>query len=231
MNIGILSTYTSLFLDIDNTLLDFYKAERVAIKKVLKLHSLPCDDKTAKIYSNINQSYWERFERGEIPKSAIFEGRFESLLEFLGAKGDVKAIANDYFRLLSEGYFKMDGADDILRYLNDKGYKLYATTNGIALTQFKRIKNSGIEPYFDDIFVSEAAGHQKPEKEYFEFVISRIPEKDKSKMLIVGDSQSSDILGGINAGIDTCWFNFQNQEPKYKSKYEIKKLSELKKIL
>ena len=85
--------------------------------------------------------------------------------------------------------------------------------------------------YFDDIFVSEAAGHQKPEKEYFEFVISRIPEKDKSKMLIVGDSQSSDILGGINTGIDTCWFNFQNQEPKYKSKYEIKKLSDLKEFL
>lgn len=226
-----MGTYTSLFLDIDNTLLDFYMAEDVAVRRVLKAHSLPCDDATVKLYSGINQSYWERFERGEIPKSDIFEGRFKTLLEVLRAKGDTAAISKEYCVYLSEGYFKVEGAIDILEYLKAKGYKLYATTNGLSSTQFKRIKNSGIEPYFDKIFVSEEAGHQKPEKEYFNYVIANIPEKDKSKMLIVGDSQSSDILGGINSGIDTCWFNFQNVTPKYKSKYEITKLSALKEIL
>ncbi len=224
-------TYTSLFLDVDNTLLDFYAAEDFAVRRVLKAHSLPFDDATVKLYSGINQSYWERFERGEIPKSAIFEGRFETLLEILGATGDTAAISKEYCCYLSEGYFKVEGAIEILEYLKNKGYKLYATTNGLASTQFKRIKNSGIEPFFDKIFVSEEAGHQKPEKEYFDYVIDNIPEKDKSKMLIVGDSQSSDILGGINAGIDTCWFNFQDETAKYKSKYEITKLSELKAIL
>ncbi len=226
-----MGTYTSLFLDIDNTLLDFYMAESVAVRKVLELHSLPFDDETVKLYSGINQSYWERFERGEIPKSDIFEGRFATLLEVLGRDGDAAVIAKEYCDYLSEGYFKMDGTTEILDYLKAKGYKLYATTNGLSSTQFKRIKNSGLESYFDGIFVSEVAGHQKPETEYFDYVINNIPEKDKAKILIVGDSQSSDILGGINSGIDTCWFNFQNIVPKYESKYEIKKLSELKGIL
>ena len=223
--------YTSLFLDLDNTLLDFSMAEKVAIQKVLKNHYLPYDDNTVKIYSEINKSYWERFERGEIPKSAIFEGRFETFLETLNLSGDVEKISLDYFYALSEGYFKVEGAMDLLDYLKGKRYKLYATTNGLAKTQFNRIKNSGLEPYFDAVFVSEEVNHQKPEKEYFDYVMAHIPEKDKSKMLIVGDSMSSDILGGINSGIDTCWFNPDNGTKTYPSKYEIKTLEELKEIL
>ena len=206
-------------------------AEKVAIQEVLKKHNLPFDDNTIKTYSQINKSYWERFERGEIPKSAIFEGRFKTFLETLNLSGDVAKISLDYFYALSQGYFKVEGAMELLDYLRDKGYKLYATTNGLAKTQFNRIKNSGLEPYFDAVFVSEDVNHQKPEKEYFDYVIEHIPEKDKSKMLIVGDSMSSDILGGINSGIDTCWFNPHCQTATYTSKYEIKSLQELKEIL
>ena len=223
--------YTSLFLDLDNTLLDFTKAEAAAIRKVLVAYSLPSDDGTVKKYSEINLSYWKRFERGEIQKNDIFEGRFNTLLDFLGEKRDTAAIARDYCKNLSEGYFTVEYAEEILDYLKTKGYKLYATTNGLSMTQFKRIKNSGIEPYFDKVFVSEEVNHQKPEKEYFDYVIANIPEKDKSKMLIIGDSQSSDILGGINAEIDTCWYNPNKSEPKYISKFEISSLLELKKLL
>ena len=223
--------YTSLFLDIDNTLLDFTKAEAVAVRRVLIQYSLPNDDVAVETYSKINQMYWEKFERGEIPKSDIFEGRFKTLLERFGEVRDTKAISEDYCKNLSEGYFKVEHAEEILEYLKKKGYRLYATTNGLSSTQFKRIKNSGIEPYFDKIFVSEEAGHQKPEKEYFDYVISNIPEKDTSKMLIVGDSQSSDILAGINSSIDTCWYNPNGIEPKYHSKFVISTLLELKELL
>ena len=223
--------YTSLFLDLDNTLLDFYKAEEMAIKSVLCMYSLPCDDKTVKLYSDINRSYWEQFERGEIPKEAIFEGRFKTLLSVLGVERDYSAIAKNYGIKLSEGYYKMDGADDILTYLKGKGYKLYATTNGFKFTQDNRIKHSGLDVYFDKIFISEEAGYQKPDKEYFDYCIDNIEEKDRSKILIVGDSQSSDILGGINAGIDTCWFNVDFKTAKYKSRFEISDLYELKNIL
>ncbi|MBQ6826057.1 MAG: YjjG family noncanonical pyrimidine nucleotidase [Clostridia bacterium] len=223
--------YTSLFLDLDNTLLDFQKSEAYAIKKVLISHNLPHSEQDIKTYSAINLSYWKRYERGEIPKSAIFEGRFATLLDYFGTTGDIKSISKQYFEELSEGYFKIDFAEDILCYLKSRGYKLYATTNGIAQTQFKRIKYSKIEPYFDDVFVSENTGHQKPKKEYFEYVINHIEEKDRAKMLIIGDSQSSDILGGLNAGIDTCWYNPENQSPKYPSKYEISSLLALKTLL
>ncbi|MBR4123039.1 MAG: YjjG family noncanonical pyrimidine nucleotidase [Clostridia bacterium] len=223
--------YTSLFLDLDNTLLDFNMAEKVAVEKVLQSYGLPHDEKAVKTYSDINRNYWERFERGEIEKSEIFEGRFKTFLSVYNLEADTAAISKDYCLNLSEGYFKIDGAIEILEYLKEKGYKLYATTNGLSLTQFKRIENSGLKPYFDKIFVSEQAGHQKPEKEYFDYVIDNIEEKDRSKMLIIGDSQSSDILGGINSSIDTCWFNPSCFLSKYKSNFEIASLYDIKKIL
>ncbi|MGN0493176.1 MAG: YjjG family noncanonical pyrimidine nucleotidase [Acutalibacteraceae bacterium] len=223
--------YTSLFLDLDDTLLDFKAAEAFAIRQVLKSNFLPSDDNAVRTYSKINKSFWESFERGEIPKSAIFTGRFKRLLEVFGCQGDPAALSAEYGKRLSEGYFTVEGAFPILDYLRDKGYMLYATTNGLSTTQYRRINGSGLAPYFDRVFVSEDSGYQKPEKEYFDYVVSQIPETDRTKMLIVGDSQSSDILGGQNAGIDTCWYNPNGLEPKYPSKYEISALSQLKAIL
>lgn len=223
--------YTTLLLDLDNTLLDFNKAEESAIIRVLKQFNLPYDNKTVKTYSEINASFWKRFEKGEIPKNAIFEGRFIKLLEVLGKSENTKSISEQYIINLSEGYFTVEGAIEILDYLKNKGYFLCAATNGFSITQHKRVKNSGLELYFDKVFISEDAGHQKPEREYFDFIIDNIPEKDRTKILLIGDSQSSDILGGINAGIDTCWYNPTKSEKKYFSNYEIENLSELKSIL
>lgn len=223
--------YTSLFLDLDDTLLDFKAAEAFAIRQVLKANSLPFDDNAVSTYSKINKSFWESFERGEIPKSAIFTGRFEKLLEVFDSTGDPVALSAEYGGRLAEGFFTVDGAFPVLDYLRDKGYRLYATTNGLSSTQHRRINGSGLAPYFDRVFVSEDSGYQKPEKEYFDYVVSHIPETDRAKMLIIGDSQSSDILGGQNAGIDTCWYNPNGLKAKYPSKYEISTLEQLKDIL
>ena len=223
--------YTTLLLDLDNTLLDFNKAEYFAIKQVLEKYGLPADDQTIKTYSAINLKYWKRFEKGEIAKSDIFENRFIDLFAILNVSRDEKAFSKDYFAALSEGYYTVDGAKEILSHLKSKGYFLVAATNGVSLTQYKRIDCSGLKPYFDAVLVSEDTGHQKPEREYFDYIVNNIPEKDKRKILIVGDSQSSDILGGINSGIDTCWYNPKGETEQYKSKYQIKKLEELKAIL
>lgn len=223
--------YTTLFLDLDNTLLDFSKSEEWAITKTLEEFGLPSDSETARLYSEINNSYWKRFEKGEIPKNAIFEGRFKTLLSVLKHEGNTKSISEFYCKCLSNTYFKVEGADEALTYLKNKGYKLYATTNGFAFTQKNRIKNSGLSKYFDAVFISEDLNAQKPEIEYFEACIRVIPEKDKSKILIVGDSQSSDILGGINVSIDTCWFKHNGETAKYHSKYTIENLKELTEIL
>ena len=223
--------YSTIFLDLDNTILDFNKAEAHAIKAVLKKHGLPCNEEIVKKYSEINLSFWKRFEKGEIKREDIFENRFAVLLQYLEKDGDVSLIAKDYFIALSEGAYTVCGAEDFLCYLKSKGYKLYITTNGVSITQYKRIKNSGIEQYIDGVFISEDTGHQKPEKEYFDYILENIPEKDKSKILIIGDSQSSDILGGINSSIDTCWYNPLKETGKYSSQYEIADLSEIKNIL
>ena len=223
--------YTTLLLDLDNTLLDFSKSEEWAITKTLEEFGLPSDSETARLYSEINNSYWKRFEKGEIPKNAIFEGRFKTLLSVLKREGDTKLISEFYCKCLSNTYFKVEGADEVLTYLKNKGYKLYATTNGFAFTQKNRIEKSGLKKYFDAVFISEDLNAQTPEKEYFEACIRGIPEKNKSKILIVGDSQSSDILGGINVSIDTCWFKQSSETAKYHSKYTIENLKKLTEIL
>ena len=113
--------YTSLLLDLDDTLLDFKMAEAHAIRNVLSANGLPCDDEAVKTYSAVNKSYWERFERGEIPKSTIFAGRFETLLKILGRTGDPEALSKEYAAGLSEGYFTVEGAVEILDYLKENG--------------------------------------------------------------------------------------------------------------
>ena len=226
-----MKNYTTIYFDLDNTLLDFNKTEYKAIIKLLNKHSLPATDEVAHSYSKINQSFWEAFERGDIKKEEIFEGRFKKLLEYLNEQRDTAIMAEDYFEFLAEGHDVVDGAFEILWYLKERGYKLCATTNGVAKTQYKRIKESGLEKYFDGIFVSENAGHQKPEREYFDYVLENSEEKNRDNILIIGDSQSSDILGGINSGIDTCFYNPKHKKAEYPSAFEISSLLELKEIL
>jgi len=223
--------YTTLYFDLDNTILDFTAAEYNAIRTLLKQHGLPSSDDIVSVYSAINQSWWERFEKGEIKKQEIFAGRFEDLLKKFNFLGNAQKMADDYFVLLSMGYDIISGAKEALTYLKEKGYTICITTNGVSSTQYRRIDGCGLKRYFDYVFVSEDAGHQKPEKEYFEYVMSNTPEKDKSKILVIGDSLSSDILGGINFGVDTCWLNPKHKQGMQKPTYEIADIMQICDIL
>ena len=213
--------YTTLYFDLDNTLLDFSAAESAAISKLLVRNGIEPKPEYIKIYSKTNCKYWESFERGEIKREEIFTGRFIEFTQIIGADVDAEKMSSDYFSLLAEGHDTMPGAVEVLEYVKRKGYTVCATTNGVSKTQHKRISESGLAKYFDYVFISEDTGHQKPQKEYFDFVILNTPEKDRSKILVIGDSQSSDIKGGINAGIDTCWLNRNGAKPQYEPTYEI----------
>ena len=223
--------YTTLYFDLDNTLLDFSAAEHKAIRKLFTLHKLPVSDEKIAKYSVINQTWWERFEKGEIEKQEIYSGRFREYLEFYGLIGDPVKLADDYFGFLSEGYDLVDGADKALEYLKTQCYTVCITTNGMSRTQYRRIDNCTIKQYFDYIFVSEDAGHQKPEVEYFDYVMANTPEKDKSKILVIGDSMSSDILGGLNFGVDTCWLNPNGKAGTHKATYQIGNIMQICDIL
>lgn len=223
--------YTTIYFDLDNTILDFTATEHNAIAQLLKLHNLPLSDEIISSYSKINQSWWERFERGEIKKNEIFAGRFKTFLEVHNLTGDPEKMSKDYFGLLAAGHDVMAGAEEVLKYVKEKGYTVCITTNGVSITQYRRIDECGLKQYFDYVFVSEDAGHQKPEREYFDYVMSNSVEKDKSKIIVIGDSQSSDILGAINFGVDSCWLNASGTKGKNVPTYEIKAILQIKEIL
>ena len=223
--------YTTLYFDLDNTLLDFSAAEHKAIRNLFALHNLPISDEKIAKYSAINLTWWERFEKGEIKKCEIYSGRFREYLEFYGLDGDPQQMAEDYFDFLSEGYDLIDGADKALEYIKSQGYTVCITTNGMSRTQYRRINNCSIKQFFDYIFVSEDAGHQKQEVEYFDYLMANTSEKDKSKILVIGDSMSSDILGGINFQVDTCWLNPKGKSGQYEATYEIANIMQICEIL
>lgn len=219
--------YTTLLFDLDNTLLDFTKAEYLCIRELFKINSLPYDDKAVNLYSEINDRYWKAYERGEIKAEGIYVNRFVTFGQEMGVEVDGEALFAGYSKLLSKCTVKKPYCDEILDYCKDKGYDIAITTNGLAFNQHSRIKLSGIINYISHTFISEELGAQKPEKAFFDRVLSKICEKDKSKVLVIGDSVTSDIKGAVNAGFDSCFIGEKDCEATYK----IKNLEELKNII
>lgn len=196
----------TVFLDLDNTIFDFSKAERIALKKTLETLGVDTSEKTLARYSVLNTAQWKLLEKGEITRQEVKVRRYRLLFDELGTDASAEEAAALYENLLGIGHFFMEGAEELLNELQGK-YRLYLATNGTASVQKGRIASADLERYFDGIFISEEIGHDKPGKAYFEACFAQIPGFAKEKAVIVGDSLTSDIQGGINAGIRTIWFN------------------------
>lgn len=227
-----MNTRHIVLLDLDDTILDFGHAEKLAIKKTFTEFGIEPSEENAALYSKINLSQWQRLERGEITRSEVLTGRFGILFDALGIEADASAAKEKYEQLLSIGHYFMSGAEELLEALY-KNYRLFICSNGTAVVQDGRIKSAGIAPYFEKIFVSENMGANKPSREYFEKCFSQIPDFDRDRCIILGDSLSSDIRGGINAGIKTCWFNhkYAKNTTDTRPDYEINRLSEFEAVL
>ena len=221
-----------LFLDLDDTILDFGKAESVAIEKTLIFAGIAPTQENKALYSRINKAHWEMLERGEITREALKVQRFARLFEALGVDGDPARTAAEYVRLLGIGHYFLPGAEEAVANLSKK-YRLFLASNGIASVQKGRVTSANLYRFFEKAFVSEEIGANKPSAEYFERAFAQIPGFDKSKALIVGDSLTSDIRGGNNAGIATCWVNptGKRRREDIHVDYEIKALSELEALL
>ena len=195
-----------LFLDLDDTILDFQKAEHIALSKTLRSFGLEPEEYVLKRYNLINKAHWEALERKELTRDQVLLGRFQVLFEEMGITVDAEKVARAYEDNLSIGHYFMPGAEEAVEALSKK-YKLYLASNGTAKVQAGRLKSANISRFFEQVFVSQELGANKPSLEYFEKCFARIPGIDKKKTIMVGDSLTSDILGGQNAGIATCWVN------------------------
>ena len=222
----------NVLLDLDDTIFDFHRAEKIALSKTLLDFGIQPDEAPVLRYSEINASLWRKLELGEMEREEVLVGRFKILFDSLSLDFDAKAARKSYENNLSLGHFFIDGAPELLEELFGK-YKLYLASNGTASVQIPRIESSPIEKYFDGIFISEIVGFNKPDRRFFERIFSGIENFSPEETLIVGDSLSSDILGGKNAGIKTCLFNPRGKQvsAEITPDFEIKNLSELPSIL
>ena len=222
----------NVLFDLDDTLFDFHKAEKIALTKTLVHFGIDPTEETLALYSTINAAHWKRLELGEISREEVKVGRYRELFKTIGVECDpVKATAY-YESMLAIGHYFMPGAPELLDELYGK-YRLYIVSNGTAKVQEGRIGSSGIAKYMDGIFISQILGANKPDKQFFDICFAEIPDFSLSETVIIGDSLSSDIKGGINAGITTVWFNPKGIENDndIKPDYTIKELSEVSGLL
>ena len=221
-----------LFLDLDDTILDFHKAERLAISRTFRSFGLEPTEQVLERYHVINRLHWERLERGELTRDQVLTGRFQMRFEELGIPAQPQAIAKGYEHNLGLGHYFLPGAKEALDTLRGK-YRLFLASNGTASVQHSRLTSAGLYPYFEEVFVSQALGANKPSRAFFDACAARIPGYDPRKALMVGDSLTSDILGGINAGMKTCWVCPQGTRgrPDIVPDYRIESLSQLPELL
>ncbi|MBR4471491.1 MAG: YjjG family noncanonical pyrimidine nucleotidase [Erysipelotrichaceae bacterium] len=198
----------TILWDVDGTLLDFLAAERAAIRTLFSVFDLgECTDEMLARYSAINVVFWQRLERNEITRAEVLRGRFEQFFSEYGLDASIAEQFNERYQLtLGDTIVYRDDSLNILKALKGK-VRQYVVSNGTIVAQTKKLKNSKIGEVMDGVFLSEKLGVEKPDKGFFDEVFDEIGVDDLNEVMIIGDSLTSDIQGGMNAGIQTCWYN------------------------
>ncbi|MGN1329096.1 MAG: YjjG family noncanonical pyrimidine nucleotidase [Eubacterium sp.] len=216
-----------IFFDLDDTIFDFKKAERIALAKALREFGVEPEDKILSRYSEINISQWKLLELGKITRQEVKVRRYKLLFDEFGIDLNPDQVTALYEKNLGIGHYFIDGAEETVKSLFGK-YQLYIVSNGATAVQESRLASSDIVKYFDDIFISQKVGYDKPDVRFFEKCFESIDGFSRDKAIIVGDSLSSDIQGGINAGIKTVWFNpKENTDDMIKPDFQINDLKQL----
>ena len=222
--------YSVVLFDIDDTLLDFPRSEKEALCEAFMLSEVELNEEMITVYQKINYELWKALERGEIERDELMTRRFEDFAKFYGLDIDFLKVANDYLDCLGKKIYFIEGARELLDALYGK-IRMYIVTNGLAKVQNSRYKLTGFDKIFDGMFISQEVGANKPDNRFFEYVAEHIDGFEKEKTIIVGDSLSSDIAGGINFGIDTCWYSAKGMTPKIQPTYTVDSLDKVLPIL
>lgn len=224
-----MNRFTTVLWDVDGTLLDFKYSQRHSLEKCFRDFGLEFREEILERYDSINSSYWKKLELGEITKPQLLKGRFLALFEEFQITGiDLEKFMSVYQEGLGSFYACQDDALRVCESLRGR-VKQYVVTNGLACTQRKKLCLSGLAEYMEEMFISEEIGFPKPQRGFFDYCLAHIEEKDKSRILLVGDSVSSDIKGGVQAGLATCWYHRAGEVnfSEYHPEYEIERLEEL----
>ncbi|WP_291293438.1 YjjG family noncanonical pyrimidine nucleotidase [Enterococcus sp.] len=224
-------TYKTLLFDVDDTILDFQDTEHEALTALFAEQGLTMDLEMKQTYQKVNHGLWQQFEQGKISRDQVVNQRFGLFFKAYGRTVDSEAMERQYRSFLDQGHKLLGNSRLILAELANT-FDLYVVTNGVSKTQYRRLSDAKLMPYFQDIFVSEDTGYQKPMKEFFTYVFDRIPNFEQQKTVIIGDSLSSDILGGQLSGIDTIWLNPSKKTAStVLPTYEIQSLDQLPSLL
>lgn len=200
-------TYKFLLFDLDHTLLDFATGEEIALTQFLEFMEVEDIQAFKDVYRPLNQGMWKDLEKGLITKKELVNTRFSRAFAYFGRQEDGAELALRYQEFIGRQGQIFEGADDLLETLTERGYQIYGATNGITYIQENRLKHSPIGSYFKQVFISEQMGTQKPELDFYEKIAEQITDFDLFRALMIGDSLTADIQGGINAGMDTVWYN------------------------
>ncbi len=225
--------YPWILFDADDTLFDFKKSANHALKVTLQNFKIKDDPTFYSVYKEINNIVWAAFERNEINAVELRYLRFERFLESIGEYRDPNEMNAYYLNQLSQTEFLIEGARELVEDFLSLGYRLCLITNGLKEVQRPRIKKARFESYFEGIVVSDEIGVSKPDNGFFEYAFKQIGNPNKSEVIVVGDSLSSDIQGGNNFGVDTCWFNPAGKSnlTQHKPTFEIDKIDQLREII
>lgn len=215
--------YEYILIDLDDTIFDFKKGERASLIKVMKDMGYSLSEKEILLFSKINEKYFQKYANGEISRDDFHNKRFNEFFNLLNINYDFHLADAKYMEELSMATIYVDGAYDFLMKLHKK-YKLFIASNGMYEIQVSRLKKANIFDLFEKIYVSSKIGANKPDSKFYEYIFNDLNDYDKSKYLMIGDRESSDIIGGINSGIDTMYFNRLNNVVKTKPTYVINSL-------
>lgn len=220
-----------VFIDIDDTLLDFTKCANDAIKSACNKFGVPYTTTLVDTFHPINLDLWHRLEKKEVTKEKLFDTRFQIVFDKLGIKADGIAFETAFRENFHESAILVDGARDLLEYLRSK-YKVYVASNASMHQQTNRMKRAELDGYIDGYFVSEEIGFPKPQKEFFDACFKVLPDVKPQDVVMIGDSLSADIKGAYEYGLKTIWYNHRNEPTAgVKCDYIVSRLSEVKNIL
>ena len=224
--------YQWILFDADNTLFDFDRSARHSLEQAMLYFDLPFEETHHITYGIVNKRCWEAFERGELSPKVLRSKRFELFFNEIGVSANPSLFSKCYLEFLAGGDFMLDGARALLEQLHSE-FQLVLITNGLKEVQRPRIQKAELQSYFHTIVVSDEIGSAKPHPAFFDYTFEQIGQPKKEEAIVVGDSLSSDILGGQQYGLDTVWYNpKKKQSPEHiRPTYQIEALADLHQII